>query len=120
MTFTVTYDGNGATGGSVPVDATAYNSGDQVTVLGNTGNLSLAGGQFVYWNTAADGGGALQGPGAKFTITANVTLFAQWLVTDGLPNGGATTHFAFSYDRALANPGGPEPPDQGGDGQGRG
>ena len=41
MTFTVTYDGNGATGGSVPVDATAYNSGDQVTVLGNTGNLSL-------------------------------------------------------------------------------
>ena len=112
MTFTVTYDGNGATGGSVPVDATAYNSGDQVTVLGNTGNLSLPGGQFVYWNTAADGSGVLQGPGAKFTITGNVTLFAQWLVTDGLPNGGATTHFKFSYDRALrktaANPAGPE------------
>ena len=109
MAFTVTYDGNGATGGSVPVDGTAYNSGDQVTVLGNTGNLSLPGGQFVYWNTAADGSGALQGSGAKFTITGDVTLFAQWLVTDGLPNGGATTHFAFSYDRALANPGGPEP-----------
>jgi Listeria-Bacteroides repeat domain (List_Bact_rpt) len=109
MTFTVTYNGNGATGGSVPVDATAYNSGDQVTVLGNTGNLSLPGGQFAYWNTAADGSGALQGPGAKFTITSDVTLFAQWLVTDGLPNGGVTTHFAFSYDRALANPGGPEP-----------
>jgi hypothetical protein len=109
MAFTVTYDGNGATGGSVPVDGTAYNSGDQVTVLGNSGNLSLPGGQFVYWNTAADGSGALQGPGAKFTITGNVTLFAQWLVTDGLPNGGATTHFTFSYDRALANPGGPEP-----------
>ena len=109
MTFTVTYDGNGATGGSVPVDGTAYTSGDQVTVLGNTGNLSLPGGQFVYWNTADDGSGALQGPGAKFTITSDVTLFAQWLVTDGLPNGGVTTHFTFSYDRALANPGGPEP-----------
>jgi hypothetical protein len=113
MTFTVTYNGNGATGGSVPVDATAYNSGDQVTVLGNTGNLSQPGGQFVYWNTAADGSGALRGPGAKLTITGNVTLFAQWLVTDGLPNGGVTSHYKFSYDSALkktaANPAGPEP-----------
>ena len=70
MTFTVTYDGNGATGGSVPVDATAYTSGDQVTVLGNTGNLSLPGGQFVYWNTAADGTGTEYDPGNKFAITA--------------------------------------------------
>ena len=121
MTFTVTYDGNGATGGSVPVDATAYNSGDQVTVLGNTGNLSLAGGQFVYWNTAADGSGALRGPGAKFTITGNVTLFAQWLVTDGLPNGGRDHPL-----RVLLRPRAGQSrrpgagPDQGGDGQGRG
>lgn len=113
MTFTVTYNGNGATGGSVPVDATAYNSGDQVTVLGNTGTLSEPGGQFAYWNTDADGSGVLQGPGSKFTITGDATLFAQWLVTGGLPNGGVTTHYKFSYDSALtktaANPGGPEP-----------
>jgi hypothetical protein len=32
MAFTVTYNGNGSDGGSVPVDATAHNAGDTVTV----------------------------------------------------------------------------------------
>jgi hypothetical protein len=35
----VTYDGNGSTGGSVPVDTTSYEEGQIVTILGNTGNL---------------------------------------------------------------------------------
>ena len=113
MAFTVTYNGNGATGGSVPIDGTAYANGAQVTVLDNTGSLTEAGGTFAYWNTVADGTGTPYGPNANFNITANITLFAQWYITAGLTGGGVTTHFAFAYDGALqktaANPGGIEP-----------
>jgi hypothetical protein len=113
MGFTVTYNGNGASSGSVPVDPNSYTPGATVSVLDNTGGLAKAGGTFAYWNTAANGSGAVFGHGTKFTITSDTTLYAQWFVTDGLTGGGVTTHFAFSYDSALkataANPTGPEP-----------
>ena len=50
-TYRVTYDGNGSTGGSVPVDATAYKDGETVTVR-EKGDLVKAGSSFVGWNTA--------------------------------------------------------------------
>src|SRR5271165_6552543 len=113
MAFKVTYNGNGATGGGVPVDGNNYGINAQVTVLGNTGNLTEAGGTFAYWNTAADGSGSPFGGGATFPVTADITLYAQWYVTAGLTNGGVTTHYAFLYDSALtktaAHPSGPEP-----------
>jgi hypothetical protein len=113
MAFTVTYNGNGSTGGAVPVDSATYASGATVTVLGNTGSLAKSGAAFGYWGTAADGTGADLDPGSTFTISTNVTLSAQWLITDGLTGGGATTHYAFSYHERLkntaANPSGPEP-----------
>jgi Zn-dependent metalloprotease len=37
--FSVTYFGNGNTGGTPPTDSSYYTSGSTVTVLGNTGNL---------------------------------------------------------------------------------
>ena len=40
----------------------------------------------------ADGTGTEYDPGNTFAITANVTLYAQWYITDGLSNGGVTTH----------------------------
>ncbi|MCX8012737.1 MAG: hypothetical protein N3A02_00410, partial [Rectinema sp.] len=43
----VIYDGNGATGGSVPVDSNKYLQGVTVTVLGNTGNLTRPGYRFA-------------------------------------------------------------------------
>ena len=113
MGFTVTYNGNGATGGTVPVDAMDYATGSQVTVLGNIGKLIELAGTFAYWNTAADGRGTVYGGGTKFSITSNITLYAQWYITAGLTGGGVTTHYAFAYDSALqntaANPSGPEP-----------
>jgi hypothetical protein len=114
MAFTVTYNGNGATGGTVPVDNNSYNVGDEVTVLDNSGNLTLPGGTFAeYWKPTADGSGAVSGVGSTFNITADITLFAQWFITDGLTNGGLTTHYAFSYDKSLqqtvTNPSGLEP-----------
>lgn len=79
QTYTITYNGNGNTGGSVPVDNTQYESLAQVTVLGNTGTLVKTGYLFDGWNTQADGNGTKREAGDTFQIgSANVTLYAQW------------------------------------------
>ena len=87
-TYTVTYNGNGNTGGSVPVDSTNYEQGQTVTVLGNTGNLVKTGYSFAGWNTQANGSGTTYPPAQTFTMgAANVTLYAKWSV---LPNHTVT------------------------------
>jgi uncharacterized repeat protein (TIGR02543 family) len=85
-TYSVLYDGNGATSGTAPTDANAYSSGDEVTVLGNTGGLAKTSFTFVGWNTKDDGTGSDYSAGDKFNITANTTLYAKWnfVVTDGI------------------------------------
>ena len=78
-TYTVTYSGNGNTGGSVPVDGANYQQGQKVTVLGNTGGLTKTGNSFAGWNTKSDGSGTTYAPGQTFAIAgANVTLYAVW------------------------------------------
>ena len=90
----VTYNGNGNTSGSVPVDPTNYTTGDTVMVLGNTGSLARTGYTFAGWNTAANGSGTHYVAGASFTFSTNPTLFAKWTANsytvsfDG--NGGVT------------------------------
>jgi uncharacterized repeat protein (TIGR02543 family) len=79
ITYTVTYNGNGNTGGAAPVDPNNYTSGSTVTVLG-PGSLVRTGYTFSHWNTAADDSGTSYNPGATFTITSNVTLYAQWTI----------------------------------------
>ncbi len=91
-TYTVTYNGNGNTGGSVPTDSASYASGSIVTVLGNTGSLAKTGYTFVGWNTAADGTGTTYAVGNTFTITGNTTLYAQWTKnSSGSSTGGGST-----------------------------
>ncbi len=83
-TYTVTYNGNGSTGGSVPVDATAYQQGATVTVLGNTGSLVKTGSTFTGWNTVAGGTGTAYTAGQTFSMgAAAVTLYAQWSAATG-------------------------------------
>lgn len=78
-TYSVTYNGNTSTSGTVPADGTAYVSGATVTVLGNTGSLVKTGSTFAGWNTAANGSGTPYAAAATFAIGAgNVTLYAQW------------------------------------------
>jgi len=79
-TYTVTYSGNGSTGGTVPVDPSSpYEYGATVTVLGNTGSLVKTGYTFDGWNTQADGFGTDRAVGSEFTMGADdVTLYAQW------------------------------------------
>jgi uncharacterized repeat protein (TIGR02543 family) len=82
QTYTVTYAANGATAGTVPVDASQYASGATVTVLGNTGSLVENGFTFSGWNTAANGSGTSYSSGAIFTMgSANVILYVQWALS---------------------------------------
>ena len=97
VNFTVTYDGNTNTGGSVPVDGSSYNITDTVTVLGNTGSLVKTGYTFTGWNTAANGSGTSYNGGDTFAMgSANVTLYAQWslgnytVTYDGNTNNGGS------------------------------
>ncbi|MGB9687067.1 MAG: InlB B-repeat-containing protein, partial [Rectinema subterraneum] len=77
--YSVTYNANGATSGSVPTDSNHYLQGATVTVLGNTGSLAKTGYTFAGWNTKADGTGANYAEGNTFTMgSANVTLYAKW------------------------------------------
>ena len=78
--YTITYDGNGSTGGAAPTDANSpYTSGSTVTVLGNTGALIKGGSTFSGWNTVANGtGGTAYAAGSSLIIAANTTLYAQW------------------------------------------
>ncbi|MCC6516449.1 MAG: InlB B-repeat-containing protein, partial [Chitinophagales bacterium] len=87
-TYTVSYNGNGSDGGTVPSDASSpYASGSTVTVLG-AGTMTKTGNTFAGWNTAADGSGTAYAAAATFSITSNVTLYAQWT-----PAGGKTVTF---------------------------
>gem|GEM_PF-6571555 len=78
-TYTLAYDGNGATSGSVPVDATGYTYGSNAVVAG-PGSMVRNGYEFLGWNTAANGSGSAVLVGSSLPITADDTLWAQWQV----------------------------------------
>jgi uncharacterized repeat protein (TIGR02543 family) len=84
--YTVTYDGNGNTSGTVPAGPVDYNYRATVTVLGNTGTLVKTGWTFTGWNIAADGSGNDETDytvGDTFNMgSENVTLYAQWTAPD--------------------------------------
>ena len=103
VTYTITYNGNSNSTGSVPTDATAYTTNASVTVKANSGTLARTNYNFVGWNSQADGKGtdyAASGS-ATLTISSNTTLYAKWaqyvltynsnLATGGLPPVAATT-----------------------------
>ena len=76
---TITFDGNGADGGSML---------PQKLTSGDTGNLSpnafvRTGYEFIGWNTMANGTGTSYPDGGSYTASSasgevNVTLYAQW------------------------------------------
>ena len=79
--YSVIYDKNRATSGTVPVDSNSYAAGATVTVLGNTGGLAKTGYTFAGWNTKEDGTGTSYAAGSTFTMgSANVTLYAKWIM----------------------------------------
>ncbi|HEX5791373.1 MAG TPA: InlB B-repeat-containing protein, partial [Luteolibacter sp.] len=90
--YTVSYNGNGSTGGAPPVNQIkAQNIG--LMVAPNSGSLVKTSNTFAGWNTAADGTGATYYPGDVYTANASTTLYAIW------DAGGYTawTQAAFTY-----------------------
>ncbi|MBO6024293.1 MAG: chitobiase/beta-hexosaminidase C-terminal domain-containing protein [Bacteroidales bacterium] len=80
-TYTVTYNANDATSGDVPEDTNEYGSGDEVTVLGNTGNLAKTHYSFGGWCMNTQGTGTVYGPApleTSFVISGSTTLYAKW------------------------------------------
>jgi len=101
-TYTVVYNGNSESSGSLPVDASSpYNFNATVTVFGNTGTLAKTGHTFAGWNTAANGTGTSQATASTFTLgAANVTLYAEW--TADAPASYTITYATNSSDGGTA------------------
>jgi uncharacterized repeat protein (TIGR02543 family) len=91
-TYTVTYNGNGSDGGSVPTDSGSYLNEATVSVLTNSGSLTKTGYVFTGWNTQDDGLGTPLEAGDTFAMgTANVTLYAKWIINNNF-SSWAETH----------------------------
>lgn len=88
VVYTITYSGNGQTGGSVPSPTTG--SGP-VTLATNSGALVQSGSTFGGWNTASDGSGTAYAVGSPYTLNANITLYAVWM-------GGGMTNCTITYN----------------------
>jgi len=87
--LTVTYNANGATGGSVPAAPTNYPTGVQVPILGQ-GSLTRPGYTFLGWNSATDGSGSAYVPGYTFT-SKTATLYAHWAPGSSIRNCGTNS-----------------------------
>jgi len=103
-TYTITYNGNGSTGGSVPVNYNKYREGTGYPVAGNTGSLvrvaAGVGGSDTYtfegWKTAS-GGATADYPavgGSGTNIQSNITLYAHWTLVPrhGMSVSQSTAH----------------------------
>ncbi len=98
--YHVTYDGNGNTGGAVPIDSGEYQASASATVLGNTGTLARDGYVFSGWNSNAAGTGTAYAAGNALGISADTTLYAIWKSSNanlfGLALSGGTPNPGFA------------------------
>ncbi len=118
--YTLTYDANGATSGTAPVDASSpYMPNAAITTAANSGSLAKSSFNFTGWNTQPDGQGTHYNVSTAnaFNITANTTLYAEWTpnvpssaclagdfgsVTMNKSTSGSTTTFTYTfYDKAA-------------------
>ncbi|MDR2944041.1 MAG: InlB B-repeat-containing protein, partial [Methanosarcinales archaeon] len=90
--YSITYDGNGHTSGTVPVDGTAYldRFAPAAAILSDAGDMEMENLVFNGWNTAADGSGTAYAAGASLLMDSDMTLYAQWKVPS-TPGGGSGT-----------------------------
>ena len=75
-TYTITFKAND---GASTADVTQAAVGGEETTL-NANTFAREGYTFTGWNTAADGSGTAYADKAKVTLTANLTLYAQWKI----------------------------------------
>ena len=76
-TYTVTFDANG---GSGIMPEQVFISG--TTQVLNTSSFENGDYVFTYWNTKADGTGATYVSGNYYSLTSDITLYAQWKLNE--------------------------------------
>ncbi len=77
-TYTITYYGNGDTGGTPPLDPNNYQQGAIADVL-NQNTLVKTDHSFAGWNTKSDGSGTDHAVGSQIVMPAeNIELHAKW------------------------------------------
>ncbi|MBF0259068.1 MAG: InlB B-repeat-containing protein, partial [Desulfamplus sp.] len=109
--FTVTYDGNSSTGGSVP--ASQFKTHDvNLTLSKNIGNLVKTGYKFAGWNTSADGSGTNYAEEILYSTNVSVTFYAKWIVEEPLDRLVAAVKDADKTikDAQIPNPASPSSP----------
>ena len=100
--YRVSYDKNGATGGTVPNVQTKFLN-QALTLATNTGNLTRGEGLgFNGWNTQADGNGTHYDAGATYAAdnNASLTLYAEWVNDPAKPptvNGPEDISLKYGY-----------------------
>ena len=72
--YTITYNGNGATGGSTATAIKIENVARSISENGYT----RPGYKFLGWNTAEAGNGTAYSVGSEYTTNSNLVLYAQW------------------------------------------
>ncbi|WP_323616244.1 InlB B-repeat-containing protein [Erysipelothrix rhusiopathiae] len=75
--YSVSYDANGATQGTVPSGSTVEEN-TVYEILGNINNLAFDNHEFVGWNDKADGSGKHYDAKDTLTITSDKVFYAQW------------------------------------------
>lgn len=99
-TYTIEYDGNGNTSGTKP----ASQLGSNTWALQNQNTLAKTGYLFDGWNTQANYLGTHYNAGDTITLTANLTLYAQWtpityqVAFNANSGTGTMANESFTYD----------------------
>ncbi|WP_367576183.1 InlB B-repeat-containing protein [Parasphaerochaeta coccoides] len=110
--YTVSFNGNGSTGGSAPTSITDYV--ETAVTLPDCGTLEKSGYSFGGWNTDLAGNGDSYAAGSSFEIPSqNVTLYAQWEKNqytvsfngNGSTGGSAPTSITDYVETAVTLPG---------------
>ena len=100
---TITYNGNGKTGGTVPNAESDKLYNTSITLSSNT--LTKDGYTHTGWNTKADGSGDHYDKGASYTLTeVSTTLYAEWTPTaPTITISTEKTYLRTSYDKLTLN-----------------
>ena len=100
-TFSVSYDGNSSTGGSLP-DTSTVNSGATFT-LSSGSSITKTSYTFSRWNTVANGSGTYYAASDTLTVSSAIVFYAQWNATVTFnANGGTDSNYTQTADKATA------------------
>ena len=89
VTYTVTFDANGATGGNAPAKIVV--EAGAVIQLPSIGNMVKTGHTFIAWSESATNGvGTSYFIGDSIPVNGNITLYARWSIVEMVQIPGGT------------------------------